>query len=127
MADKKGKKTDSDYFDEFKNSKWAAMGSDPNSEARVKEDFDGKLEKAGTSIPKKFLKELRLLYDYLLSGKDLGPKALIVGALLYFISPVDLIPDFIPVAGYIDDAAVVAGVVALLSDLLKRFEKERKK
>ena len=32
----------------------------------------------------------------------------ILGALLYFMSPIDLIPDVIPGLGYLDDAAVVA-------------------
>ncbi len=32
----------------------------------------------------------------------------ILGALAYFLSPIDAIPDFIPIVGLIDDAAVVA-------------------
>lgn len=32
----------------------------------------------------------------------------VVAALVYFISPIDLIPDGIPIAGYVDDALVVA-------------------
>ncbi len=43
-----------------------------------------------------------------------------VGALLYVLSPIDLIPDFIPVIGYMDDAAVVALCLkAIISDLDK--------
>ena len=37
-----------------------------------------------------------------------GTIAAIVGTLLYVLSPVDLIPDFIPGIGYLDDAAVLA-------------------
>lgn len=37
----------------------------------------------------------------------------IVGALIYVLSPIDLIPDFIPVIGYFDDAAVVLLVLNL--------------
>ena len=36
---------------------------------------------------------------------------LIAGAVLYFVIPIDVIPDFIPVAGFLDDAAVIAWVV----------------
>ena len=41
-------------------------------------------------------------------------KTMIIGALGYFISPIDLIPDFIPIAGYTDDlTALVAAIVAV--------------
>jgi uncharacterized membrane protein YkvA (DUF1232 family) len=38
----------------------------------------------------------------------LSSKAIAIGALLYFINPIDLIPDHIPVIGYMDDLAVLA-------------------
>ncbi len=44
--------------------------------------------------------------------------AIIVGTLLYLISPIDLLPDFIPLIGQIDDAVVVTLLVAELSGLL---------
>lgn len=39
---------------------------------------------------------------------------MIVAAALYFINPLDLIPDFLPVIGYVDDAAVVGFVLRSL-------------
>jgi uncharacterized membrane protein YkvA (DUF1232 family) len=49
-------------------------------------------------------------------------------ALLYFITPSDLFPDFIPVAGYVDDATVIAFVVnAIKADLDKFLEWEAEK
>lgn len=47
--------------------------------------------------------------------------ALAIGALIYFISPVDLIPDPIPVVGYVDDAAVIGFVVASIYTDLNTF------
>ena len=32
----------------------------------------------------------------------------IISALVYFVSPIDILPDSIPIVGYFDDAAVVA-------------------
>ena len=40
-------------------------------------------------------------------------KGVILGALGYFVSPIDVIPDFVPVAGYTDDLGVL--VLALIS------------
>ena len=51
-----------------------------------------------------------------------GSKALAIGALVYLVSPVDLIPDFIPVFGLTDDAAVVLAAVAKLASDLNRYK-----
>ena len=40
--------------------------------------------------------------------------AAIGGALLYVLLPLDLIPDFIPIVGYLDDAAVIAFCLNLI-------------
>jgi uncharacterized membrane protein YkvA (DUF1232 family) len=39
-------------------------------------------------------------------------KALILGALAYFIMPFDGIPDILPLIGFTDDAAVIAATIA---------------
>jgi uncharacterized membrane protein YkvA (DUF1232 family) len=35
--------------------------------------------------------------------------------LLYLVTPIDLVPDFIPVAGQLDDAILVAAVLAYVA------------
>lgn len=46
---------------------------------------------------------------------------LVVAGILYFVTPLDLIPDAIPGAGLIDDATVLAFVLARLEGELVRF------
>jgi uncharacterized membrane protein YkvA (DUF1232 family) len=50
-----------------------------------------------------------------------GNVVLIVAAILYFVTPIDLIPDAIPGAGLMDDATVLAFVLAKLEVELDRF------
>jgi uncharacterized membrane protein YkvA (DUF1232 family) len=38
----------------------------------------------------------------------------------YLAFPIDLIPDFIPVLGYVDDVAIAVGVLALVIRLTPR-------
>lgn len=43
---------------------------------------------------------------------------LVVGALVYCISPIDVVPDVVPIFGWLDDLViVVTGVVSLISVL----------
>lgn len=46
----------------------------------------------------------------------------VVFTLLYVVSPVDLIPDFIPVIGYMDDAAVLSVCLVLVEQELAGYK-----
>jgi uncharacterized membrane protein YkvA (DUF1232 family) len=50
-----------------------------------------------------------------------GSIVMVIVGIIYFVSPIDLIPDFIPVAGYIDDAAVIAFVLRQVKVDLDKF------
>lgn len=65
-----------------------------------------------------------LLNDYLderYTNVPYSTLLLVVCGLLYFISPIDAIPDFIPIAGYADDLAVILGCCKLIKDDLRRY------
>jgi uncharacterized membrane protein YkvA (DUF1232 family) len=54
---------------------------------------------------------IRLLRDYHRAEyRDISEQNLriIIAAILYFVSPFDVIPDWVPVLGHIDDAFVIA-------------------
>ncbi|QZE15189.1 DUF1232 domain-containing protein [Halosquirtibacter laminarini] len=48
-------------------------------------------------------------------------KAVAIGALLYTISPIDAVPDFLPGVGLLDDAGVIAAAVASLKSALNKY------
>ena len=46
---------------------------------------------------------------------------LITAALIYFVSPFDALTDFLPLIGFIDDAAVISVVFASISKDVEKF------
>jgi uncharacterized membrane protein YkvA (DUF1232 family) len=52
-----------------------------------------------------------------------GSIVLVVVAIIYFVSPLDLIPDWIPLAGFVDDAAVIGFVIKAIQNDLNAFLK----
>jgi uncharacterized membrane protein YkvA (DUF1232 family) len=52
--------------------------------------------------------------------------AIVLGSLLYLVSPFDLATDVIPLVGWLDDGAIVAVLVTELSQLLLEQRKDRK-
>jgi uncharacterized membrane protein YkvA (DUF1232 family) len=89
----------------------------------VEENFWAKLEKVGTKLS--FLKDIKALFNYMLnSDVPWYRKAVVVGALIYFISPLDSVPDFIPFAGYLDDLGVITTVLKFLGKELNAFYDE---
>ena len=57
----------------------------------------------------------------------IGTVIALISALLYWLAPLDIIPDALPVAGYVDDATVVAACLKLINDDLKEYKEWRRK
>lgn len=52
-------------------------------------------------------------------------KLVLVAALAYFVLPVDVIPDFLPLLGFSDDAAVIAAALAAVAGSIAPEHRER--
>ena len=87
-------------------------------EALVQERFWDKLRKTLGRIP--FVEDALAAYYCATDGKTpLYVRAVLMGALAYFIVPSDVIPDFIVGLGYTDDASVLAAAIAAVRANLK--------
>jgi uncharacterized membrane protein YkvA (DUF1232 family) len=101
--------------DEELKEKLFKAGSKPGSEEDVKKRFLDYFKKNKNSIG--FGHQVEKIYDLLISGQlNTRDKAIIVGALLYFINPFDLIPDITPVLGFVDDMGVIGLVYRYLTN-----------
>lgn len=91
---------------------------------RVETGFWAKVRKTLGQVP--FVEEAVAAY-YCAIDRDtpLQVKAIIMGALAYFILPADLIPDFIVTMGFIDDAAVFYAALRVVAPHIKDRHRDR--
>ena len=79
----------------------------------VRRGFWRTLKRAARYLP--FTDELVAGYYCALDSKTpLRVRATLLGALAYFVMPVDVIPDFIVGTGFADDATVLLGALSLV-------------
>jgi uncharacterized membrane protein YkvA (DUF1232 family) len=60
--------------------------------------------------------------------RDVPWKSIVVAiaGLFYFIDPIDIVPDFIPVIGYLDDGVVLAFIARIIHSDLEKFRQWEK-
>lgn len=81
---------------------------------RVRSGFWRKLGSVGARLP--FAEDATAAYYCALDrATPLRVRALLFGALAYFVLPLDSIPDVLPALGFTDDAAVIATALNLLA------------
>lgn len=79
----------------------------------VEEKLWEKVERTGKKVS--FIKDVLALYKYMMDENvQWYRKSIVVGALVYFITPIDLVPDIIPLVGYMDDLGVITAVLKYL-------------
>jgi uncharacterized membrane protein YkvA (DUF1232 family) len=112
-----------DFGDKSEKSKTELSEDEVQKKAEyVDENLWGKLEKSGRKIS--FAKDILALYRYM---KDpfvkWYRKAIVIAALIYFIVPVDTIPDITPLFGYLDDLGVITALLKYLGSELIPYYK----
>jgi len=70
----------------------------------------------------------RGLYRFLRDPKaDWKPKAAVALGILYLVWPLDLVPDFIPLVGWLDDLGFEAAVIWYVAHALNAYGATQKK
>ena len=105
----------------------ADFASKPEAFARdrdsVRKNFWRKLKRVAAKVP--FTEDL--LAAYYCAFDRQTPRhvqAALIGALAYFILPFDVVPDFLPILGFTDDAAVLATAIRLVATHIREDHRE---
>ncbi|MGA2090553.1 MAG: DUF1232 domain-containing protein [Endomicrobiales bacterium] len=99
------------------------------SQTKQKEvDASGKMLATLSKMGKEWKRRITILCDVIKSKELLSSEKLIAyGALFYLICPFDLIPDNIPIIGYLDDFIVLGFAVAYYNKKMSKKYKEADK
>ena len=96
----------------------------PKNEQLVEKSFWSKTKKVAGKIP--FTKDAVAMYYCAVDAKTpLWAKGIAFGALAYFISPVDAIPDALIGLGFTDDVAVIAAGIRAIAGQVKEEHRQK--
>ena len=92
-------------------------------EETVRREFWRKLKRFAARLP--FAEDLLAAY-YCAFDRDtpFQVKAALIGALAYFVLPVDAMPDILPLLGYTDDALVLVTALRMVSGHIRDEHRE---
>ena len=92
-------------------------------ESALRRQFWRKIKREVASVP--FLEDvLTAHYCAFDRNTPVHVKAVLVGAIVYFVVPDDLVPDYLPIIGYADDAAVLGMAIKMMSSHIKPEHRE---
>lgn len=96
------------------------MQTEDYSKDYSEQNLFAKLGQFALSAGRELVEKVCTLYHTLQdSDTPVWAKGVIIGALGYFISPIDAIPDVIPFAGFADDLGALATAIAVVAAHIK--------
>jgi uncharacterized membrane protein YkvA (DUF1232 family) len=107
----------------FTNSTWHAQAERPGILDQLSAKWQEFMATKGPGL-KTYLEDLQLAYTMLRDPQfqvAKETKTVLIIALLYLISPIDLIPDAIPFLGMVDDVVVAGSALRQASAELERY------
>jgi len=84
-------------------------------------DIDTKLKKNKANVRGLFKHVIALKLYMMDKNVKWYKKSAVVAALVYFISPLDVMPDVIPFVGYLDDLGVIAWTIKFLGKEIRAY------
>ena len=124
-----GKEIEMD-IDKIINSYQLKVGAEDAKPEKVAQAKDETLNKVkNVSVLAGLFNNIRTAYEMIsdsvtgkYKGVSKGTLMLLAGGLAYLALPIDLVPDFIPVAGWMDDAAVLGWIFTRCADEFKKYK-----
>lgn len=111
-------------FESFKNKEYSEefMNDVFEKENAINKKMDAEKLKAFAADVKLFFSMLKDFFTKKYTDVPIGTIMSIAGTLLYVFLPIDIIPDFIPVVGYIDDAAMIALCISMTKLDIEKYK-----
>jgi uncharacterized membrane protein YkvA (DUF1232 family) len=101
----------------------ATWESSRQDEERVRRGFWPKAKRVAAKLP--FAEDLLAAYYAAFDRQTpMQVKAALIGALAYFVLPVDAMPDILPLLGYTDDALVLVTALRMVSGHIRDEHRE---
>lgn len=114
------------FSNPFSKAEIEAIRRATRDEEGVRRDFWAKLKRIGRQIP--FAEDLLAAYYCTLDpATPTRVKLILLGAIAYFVMPMDGVPDILPFLGFADDAAMLMAALTQVSGSITQKHREQAK